>query len=152
MKISILFILCVLFFFSACSKQVADFEQEFSFPAGDVERGEKVFLAMDCLACHTLEGYDSEEIPRELENPIILANILKATKTYGELVASVVNPSHKVSSGYRSEGLQDGVESAPVRNYNDVLTVAELIDLISFLEQHYTLKPFKYTEYPVYYP
>ena len=37
-------------------------------------------------------------------------------------------------------------------NYNDILTVSQLIDLVAFLEAHYELEPYDPTEYPPIFP
>jgi len=34
--------------------------------------------------------------------------------------------------------------------YNDVMTVAQLIDIVTFLEEHYELRPYEPTRYPEY--
>lgn len=39
-----------------------------------------------------------------------------------------------------------------MRNYNDVMTISELVDLVAFLETHYELNPYLRTEYRMYYP
>ena len=56
--------------------------------------------------------------------------------TYGELVTSVINPSHRVARRYRDE-----TGDSPMRNYNEAMTVAELIDLVAFLQTQYTEFP-----------
>ena len=37
-----------------------------------------------------------------------------------------------------------------MKNYNDVLTVKQLIDLVAFLQSRYELQPYEPTDYPVY--
>jgi hypothetical protein len=38
--------------------------------------------------------------------------------------------------------------ASQMRNYNDVMTVAQLADLVTFLQSHYTLVPYEPTHYP----
>jgi hypothetical protein len=35
-------------------------------------------------------------------------------------------------------------------SYNDVMTVAQLIDLVAFVQSNYELSPYSRTNYPVY--
>ena len=127
-----------------------DSPRGFSLPKGDVARGEQVFRYTGCLSCHAIKDIDSD-IKLELDNPVLLGGKVTRIKTYGELVTSVINPSHKVAKSYRTEGapLQ---EQSPMRNYNDTLTVSQLVDLVTFLESKYELVAYQSTRYGTYYP
>jgi sulfur-oxidizing protein SoxX len=126
---------------SACS------ERNFSLPEGNIESGKIVFSNLQCIACHTLEGVEDKGIERTLS--VKLGGERNRTYTYAELVTSIINPSHKLASGYAKESVSiEGVSK--MRNYNDVMTVSELIDLVTFLESKYSLKPITRTEYVPY--
>lgn len=122
----------------------------FSFPAGDAERGKQVFLYTGCLSCHVIEGIDSD-IVFELDKPIPLGGEVTRVKTYGELVTAIINPSHKIAKNFLPEAATADGKSR-MRNYNDTLTVSQLIDLVTFLETQYELLPYPLTSYPAYYP
>ncbi len=81
---------------------------------------------------------------------IALGGEVRRISTYGELVTSVINPSHKLARGYGDENQEDDGESK-MTNYNDVLTVSELIDLVAFLQSKYSIRPPEVTDYPMYY-
>lgn len=122
-----------------------DSPRGFSLPQGDADRGRQVFLYTGCLSCHSIAGIDSD-IALELTPAVPLGGQVSRIKTYGELVTSVINPSHKIAESYQSQGASaDG--SSRMRNYNDVLTVSQLIDLVTFLEQQYELVPYQPTGY-----
>lgn len=122
----------------------------FSLPQGDVERGKQVFLYTGCLSCHVIDGIDSD-IAIELEEPVRLGGKVARVKTYGELVTAVINPSHRIAEQYRARmASADG--PSPMRNYNDILTVSQLIDLVTFLETRYELDPYQATHYTTFYP
>ncbi|WP_347332395.1 c-type cytochrome [Marinimicrobium locisalis] len=139
------------FLLAACSKG-PDSPRGFSLPEGDVERGEQVFLQYDCLSCHRLQGYDAVVKDRELEKPIVLGGTVTKVKTYAELLTSVINPSHRLASGYERDQVTGDDGESLMRNYNDVMTVSELIDLVAFLEAHYDLDPYAQSHYQMYYP
>ena len=67
-------------------------------------------------------------------------------KTYAELVTSVINPSHKIAKGYASSSVQRAGTSL-MRNYNDVMTVTELTDLVTFLQPPLRAYPYQPTRY-----
>lgn len=68
--------------------------------------------------------------------------VAKTTRisTYGELVTSVINPSHKISKNY-SDGPVESDGQSLMRNYNDVMTVAELTDIVAFCRRSMSCKP-----------
>lgn len=149
MKYSILF--AFVFFLTACS-QGPESPRGFSLPEGDLERGEQVFVQYDCLSCHRLQGYGAVVTERELDTPIILGGTVTKVKTYAELLTSVINPSHRLASGYQDEQITDEAGQSLMRNYNDIMTVSELIDLVAFLESYYELNPYAQSHYHMYYP
>lgn len=134
---------------SACS-QDANSPRGFSFPQGDVEKGREVFLYTGCLSCHVIDGIQSD-IAFEVNNPVLLGGEVTRIKTYGELVTAIINPSHKIAARYLPEGMTAEGKSL-MRNYNDTLTVSQLIDLVTFLETRYELIEYTPTDYPAFYP
>jgi hypothetical protein len=67
-------------------------------------------------------------------------------KTYGDLVSSVINPSHKLTPYYADGKIVKDGES-PMVVYNETMTVQQLIDLVAFLQQQYKVKLPQYTYY-----
>lgn len=147
----LVYAVCALFLLSACGRGV-DSPRGFSLPEGDPERGEEVFLSYDCLSCHKLKDYGKDFPNREMEEPITLGGKVGQVKTYAELVTSVINPSHKVARGYEADRVTDEEGQSRMRNYNDIMTVSELINLVAFLQPHYELRHYPQTNYPMYYP
>ena len=121
----------------------------FSLPEGDAVKGEKVFMNYKCLSCHKLEGFDYDSANVEMEPPIPLGGLKTRVKTYADLVTSVINPSHKLARNYRLQVAQaDGISKMPV--FNDVMTVTELVDVVTFLQGKYEVAPYEYTHYGQY--
>ncbi len=121
----------------------------FSLPPGDVETGRQLFADKACNDCHTVSGHDElrAETPPTMNVP--LGGPTARVRTYGELVTSIINPSHRVSELYQAEPFAvDG--ASQMRSYNDVMTVAELIDLVTFLRAQYDLVEYPLTDYPEY--
>ena len=121
----------------------------FTLPAGDSAKGKEVFVAQSCHHCHNVVGVDRPaEDEREMD--VVIGGEVNRISTYGELVTSIINPSHKLAAGYMKEDVSEEGESK-MRNYNDVLTVTELIDLVAFLQSKYSIRAPEITDYPMYY-
>jgi L-cysteine S-thiosulfotransferase len=151
MKINLFVLIPLALLLVACT-QGPDSPRGFSLPEGNAEAGKAVFVAYECLACHSLKGLDDSQYKPELQNKVPLGGDVSSIKTYGELVTSVINPSHKIAPGFKREGYIDKDGQSTMRNYNDLMTVTELVDLVAFLQPQYTLKPFNRTNYPQYFP
>jgi len=124
--------------------------QGFSLPEGDSEKGKRILLMYQCLACHRINGL---EAPADLvDNPefsVLLGGKSTKVKTYADLLTSIINPSHKFARGYKLDAVQvDGISK--MTNYNEVMTVAELINLVTFLQSNYALIPYKRSNYQYY--
>lgn len=122
----------------------------FSLPEGSVADGRATFVELECNACHSI---DTIERLAATEYPAIdvrLGGPVTSIKTYGDLVTSVINPSHRVTRRYSTERVETESGESRMRNYNDVMTVQQLVDLVTFLESNYTLIRYDRTVYPVY--
>lgn len=111
----------------------------FALPPGDIQRGKETFVELRCNSCHSVKG--SVERMQEGAHPQIYVQLggeVTRVKTYGDLVTSIVNPSHKFSRGPDPRHIGPDGESKMPR-YNEVMTVQQLIDLTSFLSSTYSV-------------
>ena len=106
----------------------------FRLPDGDAAKGKEAFLALQCHKCHKVEG---EELPAPVSFNLTLGGETVRVRTYGQLVTSIINPSHVISEQYRKELAEANV--SPMPRYNHVMTVEQMIDLVAFLQAHYHL-------------
>lgn len=127
-----------------------DSPQGFSLPEGNVQAGEQAFINYECLACHTMQGYDDSQLVGEIDEKIPLGGKVPSITTYAALVTSIINPSHRLTRRLSRDKTSIEGESK-MSNYNDVLTVTELIDIVSFLQPKYELQPHVPTTYGYYY-
>ena len=122
---------------------------EFNLPQGNAENGQEVFVSMGCTSCHTIRGLDLPASQVEGPVMIVLGGPVSKVKSYGELVSSIINPSHRLARGFKvDEVSQEGQSLMTI--YNDVVTVTELIDLVEFLQSEYDVVPrpgYRYTIY-----
>ena len=106
-------------------------------------------MKYQCLACHNLEGFAYDMVNKEFEPPVLLGATSIRVTTYADLVTSVINPSHKLARNYQLALIQhDGVSKMLV--FNDVMTVTELINLVTFLQPKYKVPHYEYTYYGPY--
>ena len=122
----------------------------FTLPDGDVERGEATFISFRCYDCHSIKDVQLPVAEEPGQVLVQLGGKVARIKTYGELVTSIINPSHRLATGYAEANVaRDGKSNMTV--YNDVMTVRELIDLVAFLQSHYELRVYDHTIYSPYY-
>jgi hypothetical protein len=62
-------------------------------PDGDLARGEKAFHKLGCDACHAIVREDRSRA-RAPEVVVVLGGKVAHIETHGELVTSIINPSH----------------------------------------------------------
>ena len=120
----------------------------FRLPDGDEAAGRDTFAQLGCHGCHTVR--DVTMPPPEFQRPteVELGGPVTRVKTYGELVTSVINPSHRFARGYPlAETTVDGQSMMP--DYNSRMTVQELVDIVAFLQPRYevVLPEYEYVPY-----
>jgi hypothetical protein len=122
----------------------------FTLPSGDAARGQAAFVAFRCYDCHRVAGVDLP-LGEEPDQAIVeLGGKVVRVRTYDELVTAIINPSHRLAQGY-TPALVSKEGKSRMTVYNDVMTMAQLIDLVTFLQKHYELRSPVPTTYPVYY-
>lgn len=142
--LQVFLVVCGAVFLMGCNEQ----ERGFALPEGDIEQGKAVYTRLSCNECHSIAEIAWKGGPDNLN--IQLGGALPTKKTYGELVTSVINPSHKIAMSYTQKNgtATTAAGLSKMDNYNYVMTVQELIDLVAFLQSEYKIKvPYRYA-YP----
>lgn len=124
-------------------------EKGFSLPPGNALDGQQAFVYLHCYECHTIDGVDLPLVPSDEQPYVELGGRVSQVKTYGQLVTSIINPSHKLAPGYPRETITEGDQSK-MPLYNGYMTVQELIDIVAFLQPHYEVivPQYHYRVYP----
>lgn len=132
-----------------CAKSPESIE-EFVLPKGNIVAGEAAFLKMRCYDCHSMSGVDLPVAEQPNQVLVSLGGETTKVTTYGDLLTSIVNPSHRLAPGYTEELIAvDG--QSKMTHYNDVMTVSELINLVAYLQTKYRVKKVAPpTRYPPY--
>ena len=124
-------------------------EKGFSLPEGNAIDGQTAFVYLHCYECHTIDGVELPPVVSDEQPYVQLGGKVTRVKTYGQLVTSVINPSHKLAPGYPIETITEGGQSK-MPLYNGYMTVQELIDIVAFLQPHYrvVVPQYHYRVYP----
>ena len=112
----------------------------FRLPDGEVNAGREAFVRLNCLLCHTVSGEKFATVPVASVIVVPLGGEVARVRTYGQLVTSIINPQHIISPNYRGK-YTDATGRSLMPDYNQNMTVKELIDLVAFLQSRYKLKP-----------
>ena len=92
-------ILFSLFALTACDQEARMSQKGFRLPDGDAEAGREAYLYMQCHQCDTIAGEQLPGIPGQEPPYVELGGKVTQVKTYGELVTSIINPSHRLARG-----------------------------------------------------
>ena len=102
----------------------------FTLPKGDAAKGRAVFQKYECQYCHEVRGEDFPFAGVDYGPELSQMGPLHPLEYFAE---SVINPSAIASKQYRGT---DGKSTMP--DYNEKMTIQELIDLSTYLA---SLKP-----------
>ena len=150
MKQIFLIPLVFLFFLLASCNYGPNSGRGFSLPEGSVDKGHAAFVELECNSCHSvgdIERLTGNEGP---DIDIMLGGEVTVIKTYGDLVTSVINPSHKIVRRYSKQKVVTEEGESKMIAYNEFMTVQQLVDLVTYLESNYQIVPANRTEYARY--
>lgn len=107
-------------------------------PGGDAERGRMTFVALGCNSCHEVAGTDLSRPTVQPPVPVVLGGEVSQRPSDAYLATSVVYPSYRLAQYPKQQITMGGKSRMP--SYADKLTVAQLADVVAFLQSHYTLR------------
>ena len=138
-KLSIILIVLLLILLLACGSG-AKSGRGFHMPEGDPEKGKIAFIDLKCYECHAVKGVELPSPSGSAQVMVPLGGETYQIHTYGDLVTSIINPSHRITRSYPKEAVEEDGKSKML-NFNGVMTVQQMIDLVEFLQSHYKFVP-----------
>lgn len=109
-------------------------------PDGDPVTGKQLFVSFGCYECHSIPNIEFPERTSEPAKEFMLGIRLHRVKNYGELMTAILYPNHEYSPKFESALRAEGKDSSdlvmPV--FTEVMTVAELVDILAFLDEQYS--------------
>ena len=143
-------LLLILVTLTACSGINKGPPREFALPEGNYDRGQSTFITLACNNCHSAAGVDQHK-PESASASLALGGESVRVTTYAELMASIINPSDQLS--HRMPLEESNVDGkSKMKNYNEVMTVLQLVDLMAYLRPQYPVIVMGRQWYWPYYP
>jgi hypothetical protein len=121
--------------YGACSKPPQT-GKGFYLPPGDGERGKVAFVQLKCNECHTVAGTDLPAPATRAVRIVQLGGEVTRMRSYGDLVTSIIYPSHAISD-LLTPDVRKKPAAGPMPLPSDTMTVAQLVDVATFLQPHY---------------
>lgn len=118
----------------------------FRLPDGNAEKGKAAFVALKCISCHSVDGVEFAAKIAVEPAQVTIGGQVAHVKTYGELLTAIVNPLHRVSQEMRKGG-HEKISVMP--EFNQEMTVEQMIDLVAFLQPHYQKLTPLYSDIPL---
>jgi hypothetical protein len=108
----------------------------FHVPDGDVAKGHTVFVSLRCYSCHSVPGADVPAPTAPAESVIAIGGQVPVPRTDGEIVAAIIDPSHRLTAGTGGAVASHGGLSR-MGDFGESMTVRELVDLTAFVQSRY---------------
>ena len=124
----------------------------FRLPDGNADAGKTAFVDLGCHACHQLDGIDAKFEGTPVVS-VRLGGETTRVRTYGDLVTSIINPSHRLATGLAPEVVApEGKSLMEAAALNDRMTVRQLTDLVALLQSKYQVVVPEVNPYAYAYP
>jgi hypothetical protein len=106
----------------------------FTLPPGDPKEGREIFARMECFTCHTVKGERFPSAPKRRDDVGPELTGMGSHHPAEYFTEAVMNPNAVIvmGPGYTAS---DGLSRMP--DYNDILTVRQLIGLVALPEEPY---------------
>jgi hypothetical protein len=104
---------------------------QLTVPPGDARAGREIFVKLECYKCHEVKG---ERFPHAAKGPGEAGPNLTGMGTHhppAYFLEAILNPNAVIVTGPGHTG-PDGLSIMP--DYRESLTVAELIDLVAYMQ------------------
>ena len=111
----------------------------FRLPDGDPAAGKVAFEELKCHQCHRVHGVELPAPTVKPPVPVVLGGEIPHVKTDGDIVTSIINPSHRISAAFKSEEVTQPDGTSRMPDLTQTMTVRQLVDVVAFLQTHYTV-------------
>lgn len=124
---------------AGCTRPDSETVSGFVLPDGDIDLGRQLFVDYDCQRCHIMDDPALAAYEGERDFEIRLGGEVIRVQNYGDLLTSVVIPDHRLSQKRKVvDATGKPLESTPMPDFTQKITVAELIDLVAYLHSRYS--------------
>ncbi len=107
-------------------------------PEGDASVGLSTFIDKGCYKCHLTGDAKLPKLEVAPKLSIQLGGDERRDWTRDRFAQAIMNPNHAIAPEYHIakivSGDKFGAENSPMLDFNDILTLKDLINLTTFLE------------------
>ena len=103
---------------------------KFLIPSGDPARGREAFVALECFACHRVQGEDFPATSKRTQEPGPELTRMGGHHPAEYFAESIINPNRVIVQGTGYTG-PDGLSKMP--DYSDTMSVRQLVDLVAYV-------------------
>lgn len=135
MRNSLIIALAFLLAGAGCTKDGKS-TRNFHLPDGDSDRGQAAFVALQCHTCHTVAMVALPPPTADPGQVLALGGEVSRLRTYGDLLTAIVHPAYDLSDKIPPRE-RAKLRSSPMRDVNHIMTVRQLVDLVTFLQPRY---------------
>lgn len=111
----------------------------FRLPDGDPAAGQVAFQQLRCSQCHRVQGVEFPAPAAAHPAPVVLGGDVPHVKTDGDLVTSIINPSHRIAAAFRQDEVRQSDGTSRMPDLTSAMTVRQLVDLVAFLQTRYSV-------------
>jgi mono/diheme cytochrome c family protein len=117
---------------AACGGATSDVAK--GLPAGNAERGQQAFVALQCNGCHEVAGASLP--PPAVVPAVALGGRMLLPPSKEQIAEDILLPSSHFARGYPTTQIVEGDKSR-MPDYSKALTKEQVADLVAFLDAHY---------------
>ena len=106
---------------------------KFTLPQGDPNQGRKIFVELECYKCHEIKGETFPAVAKGEKGVGPELSLMAGMHPVEFFAESIMNPNAVTDPAAKEKGYlgEDGKSKMP--NYNDILTVKQVVDLAAYL-------------------
>jgi len=141
LKISAILLIASVFVLAGFAQDTAEKSQ--IVPEGDPGRGRELFELKQCFRCHTVEGQRFPDADLPGIDFILLGGANNRGWNRDLYATQIMDPQHLISPDHQKAmaivGDRLGAENSPMPDFNEALTVGDMIDLATYLAERSAL-------------
>lgn len=146
-KLILAFLLCLLVLALAGCERAGSSGAGFRLPEGNAEKGKTAFVALKCHTCHAVDGVELPTPDSKGPIHVVIGGEVGRVKTYEELVTAIIHPSADFTAKFNPDSIKEG-KLSPMGEFNDLMNVSQMIDIVAFLQPRYRKLELNYPYYP----
>ena len=106
---------------------------KFTLPQGDPMQGRKIFVEVECYKCHEIKGETFPAVAKGEKGVGPELSQMAGMHPVEFFAESIMNSNAVIDSDAKEKGYLGADGKSKMPNYNDILTVKQVVDLAAYL-------------------